>query len=185
MFDVFHLPNELSMYAEKCTVVQFADDTQLLISGPKTHLSEMIFSLESELERILDWFSQNLLKINASKTQVIVFGNRAMLRDMPQVSVKVANTQVAETQTVKNLGLVMDKHLTFQPHIDQLTIKCTGILMGLLHASHVIPRSVLKIIVNALVMTMWLFLINNFLDNDLSMTQTTFSSYSKIESILY
>ena len=49
-----------------------------------------------------------------------------MLRGVPQISLKVGTTTVTESRTVKNLGLVMDRHMTFEPHIDQLTAKSAG-----------------------------------------------------------
>lgn len=47
----------------------------------------------------------------------------------------------------------MDRHLSFQSHIDSVTRKCTGILVALSHARNVIPQSALKCIVQALVLS--------------------------------
>ena len=47
----------------------------------------------------------------------------------------------------------MDKNLTFEPHIDQLVAKSTGVLLALSHARHVLPRDTLARIVGALVLS--------------------------------
>ena len=47
----------------------------------------------------------------------------------------------------------MDRHLTFGNHIDHLVRKCTGTLLALAHASHVIPHSVLNQVVLSLVLS--------------------------------
>ena len=47
----------------------------------------------------------------------------------------------------------MDRSLTFQDHVDDMTRKCTGTLIALSHAKHSIPKDVLSGIVQALVMS--------------------------------
>ena len=146
--------NELNLYSEQTKLVLFADDTQIMISGHKQNIHDMITCLESELAVVFDWFAQNSLKLNSSKTQVIVFGTRAMLRDLPTVSIRVGNDVVSERREVKNLGVYMDRYLTFGDHIDHVVRKCTGTLIALVHLSHGIPVSMMKQIVVALVLSM-------------------------------
>ena len=145
MFSIF--ANEMDLYAGDSNVIQYADDTQLLICGRKENLAEMICRVENTLSRLSDWFCANQMKINASKTQLLVLGTKAMLRNVPQLSIKVGTATVTESKYVKNLGLVIDKHLSFEPHIDQLAAKCTGVLIGLIHAMHMVPRAVLQTVV--------------------------------------
>lgn len=151
MYSIF--ANEMDLYTGNLDVIQYADDTQLLICGKKEELSEMLRQLETSLSGLVDWFCTNQMKINASKTQLLVLGTRAMLRDVPQISIDFGNTSVTETRTVKNLGLVIDKHLTFEPHVDQMTAKCTGMLLALMHARHVVPHCTVRQIVEALVIS--------------------------------
>ena len=62
--------NELSLYVPNCvTVVQFADDTQLLISGKKSDLPRIIRIMEETQGTIYIWFCVNSLKVNTAKTQ--------------------------------------------------------------------------------------------------------------------
>ena len=109
--------------------------------------------MENNLSLVLDWFSSHSMKVNTSKTQLIVFGTRAMLRHMPPVSVKFGSAVISESRVVKNLGLVMDRYLSFEPHIDQLVARSTGTLMALSHAKHVLPRDTLVRVVSALVLS--------------------------------
>ena len=60
---------------------------------------------------------------------------------------------VVDAGAVENLGLYLDRHLNFQAHISAVTSKCTGILIALGHARHVMPVNTLKIIVQALVIS--------------------------------
>ena len=145
--------NDLALYSGDATVIQYADDTQILVTGKKNKLQQLVTTMENTLSVVLDWFNSHSMKVNTAKTQLIVFGTRAMLRHMPPVSVKFGSAVVTESRTVKNLGVVMDRHLTFEPHVDQLVARSTGTLIALSHAKHVLPKETLVRIVSALVLS--------------------------------
>ena len=73
-----------------------------------------------------------------------------MLRGLPPVTLNVMGAVIPGSRVVKNLGVVMDSHLNVKGHIDYVTAKCTGVLIGLMHAKRVIPRDSLQTIVQAL-----------------------------------
>ena len=54
---------------------------------------------------------------------------------------------------VKNLGMFMDCHLSYETHISSVVNKCNGMLIGLMHARHVLPRDILPVLVNSLVLS--------------------------------
>ena len=54
--------------------------TQVLVSGLVRDIEDFISRMEDSLASLNDWFSANALKVNASKTQLIVFGSRQNLR---------------------------------------------------------------------------------------------------------
>ena len=119
--------NDLSLYAKDATMIQFADDTQILVTGRKSQIQQLVVTMENTLSSVLDWFSSHSMKVNETKTQLMVFGTKAMLRHMPPVSIKFGSAVITESHTARNLGVVMDRHLTFEPHIDQLAARSTGI----------------------------------------------------------
>ena len=47
----------------------------------------------------------------------------------------------------------MDRHLTFESHINQLVAKSTGVLVALSHSKHVLPSFTVALVVNALVVS--------------------------------
>ena len=65
LFTIFS--NNLSLYAGDAAVFQYADDTQLLVSGPARDLRVLISRLEASLASLNDWFCANALKVNARK----------------------------------------------------------------------------------------------------------------------
>ena len=54
---------------------------------------------------------------------------------------------------MKNIGVIMDKYLTWESHVKRVTDRCFGILIGLANAKHLIPREVLSKLVDALVIS--------------------------------
>ena len=47
----------------------------------------------------------------------------------------------------------MDRFLSFEPHINQLVAKCTGVLVSLTHSKHVMPSYNVAYVVNAVVVS--------------------------------
>ena len=64
-------------------VVQYADDTQLLVSGPKSDFQSVIARLERILTAINTWFHFNGLKINVDKAQLMFLGSQRNVRSIP------------------------------------------------------------------------------------------------------
>ena len=146
--------NDLGLYVdESVTLVQYADDVQILISGNKQELPEMIKKIENTLDSLFQWFCHHRMKINEKKTQMIVLGTPAMLRDMPDVTITFHGSQIHSSRTVRNLGVTIDQHLNYQAHIDNVTSKCTGMLIALNNTRHVIPTTTLSSLVQGLVIS--------------------------------
>ena len=65
LFTVFY--NDLSLYAGDAVAFQYADDTQVLVSGPRNDLSDLISSMEASLASLNFWFFAHGLKVDAAK----------------------------------------------------------------------------------------------------------------------
>ena len=143
--------NGLSQFAPDAHVIQYADDTQILISGPKKSLPRLIASMEQTLNSLDVWFHSQGLKVNTGKTELIVFGSRQNCRGLAPISIRFREDTILESPTVRNLVVQFDRHLSWNPHVSALVKKCNGILIALSHVRHQIPRDLLPILVNALV----------------------------------
>ena len=111
--------------------LQYADDTQVLISGKKDSLPQLIASMEQTLDSLDIWFHSHGLKVNTGKTELLVCGSRQNCLKLAPVTVRFREDVVCESPGVRNLGVVFDKHLTWDSHISALVKKCNGILIGL------------------------------------------------------
>ena len=144
--------NDLPLYVDDAVIIQYADDTQVLIYGPKSDMSQNVLRMERCLTSLTWWFRKNAMKLNASKTQLIVFGSRQNICRLAPVTVKIGDTLITECSTVRNLGVIFDRHLSFDHHIDQMVRRCSGTLLSLCHAKHGLPADVLSTLVNGLVL---------------------------------
>ncbi len=97
-------------YISDGTLVQYADDTQLLHQGHLEKLYEIIHQTENTLKKIKTYFSKNGLMVNATKTQCIFIGSRQLCLRIPEdVVVKSDGTNISPSTRVKNLGLYMHR----------------------------------------------------------------------------
>ncbi len=76
--------NDMKNYISDCTLVQYADDTQLLHQGHVEQLSKIINQTEDTLRKIKTYFSINGLMVNATKTQCIIIGSRQLCSLIPE-----------------------------------------------------------------------------------------------------
>ena len=145
--------NDLSLFVEDAVVVQYADDTQILISGPKSDFRNLIVRMERVLSSIDLWFRANGLKVNADKTQLMLFGSSQNIRDAPDFAVNFREHHLSPCLETKNLGLLFDQTLSWDAHVSLVVRRCFGVLSGLSHLKHCLPPSVIFVLVNGLVIS--------------------------------
>ena len=151
LFTVF--ANDLSLFTAEARVVQYADDTQVIVSGKKNELPSLIAKMEASLASLDIWFRSNSLKVNASKTQLIVLGNRQNLRTVPNFEVAFRGTSLVPCSEVKNLGVIFDRHLSWDNHVGAVSQRCNGMLIALSHARRSLPHAIVSMLVSALVLS--------------------------------
>ena len=103
----------------------FADDLQLQMSAPPDRISELLHSMQSCMSDVKAWATANMLKLNDSKTELmLVTSNRSKhLHNLP-TSITIGNAQIPFKQSVKNLGLTLDCHLTMNAHVFNIALTC-------------------------------------------------------------
>jgi len=135
---------------KQCTssTFQFADDTTLATANPS--LSAVAESLTASFYVVKEFCDSHELKINPEKTQLIVFKKPGKsIRDDFQLTLD--NCTIKPHKIVKLLGVPLDQHLTFRPHIDNITNKCQGLLGILARATPYLTKELLKLIYTALI----------------------------------
>ena len=133
----------------------YADDTQVYFSVcPTTQegVDQAASKIEDCVNKIQTWMSQNFLKLNADKTEVIVFGFRTQLSKFHLPSITIAGVNVpVQNNPVRNLGVFFDSGLTMTAQVANV-IKATNYhLLNISRARKMLTNDAAKIAVHTLV----------------------------------
>nr|CAI5860846.1 unnamed protein product [Callosobruchus analis] len=124
LFNLF--ANDLILFLQNNNnihVTCYADDTTIVIIGDD--LLELKQQAENIYHRVTCWSSNNSLKINHNKTELILF------KQYIPFSIEYNNSEITGTNKVKLLGVTFDEHLRWSDHIDNLCLKLHSSCYGL------------------------------------------------------
>lgn len=104
----------------------YADDTAILTADES--VATIINNLKNAFNSISNYFSKWKININTSKTQAIFFSRRRKIEYLPITDLNLNGQLVPWKDSIKYLGLHLDKKLTFKTHIDLTIKKCDNII---------------------------------------------------------
>jgi Reverse transcriptase (RNA-dependent DNA polymerase)/Endonuclease-reverse transcriptase len=99
----------------------YADDTAIFSSA--AFAETVTGSLQQHTDSLMRYFGDWKIKINSSKTEAIYFSRRRAPRFLPDTQISVNGVSVPWASKVKYLGLILDKKLLFDKHIEQILHK--------------------------------------------------------------
>ena len=142
--------------AQSCTTfnpIMYADDTNLIstICNFTTPDTDPSHNLNSELLKITDWLAVNKLSLNAKKTKMMVFHHeKKRLKPTETPELTINDQPIEKVNEFKFLGITIDTHLNWKPHINYIGNKLARITGILTRLKHSLPNDTLKIIYDAL-----------------------------------
>ena len=103
----------------------FSDDLQLQMSAPPDRISELLHSMQSCISDVIAWATTYMFRLNDNKTELMLVTSKRTkhLHNLP-TSITIGNAQVPFKQSVKNLGLTLDCHLTMNAHVTNIARTC-------------------------------------------------------------
>ena len=108
--------------------------------------------LEQCVNEINEWMSQNFLKLNADKTEVIMLGFKSQLAKIHLPTVNIAGVDVpVRTDPVKNLGVMFDCGLTMASQVANITRSANFQLVNIRRARKMLTTESTKLAVHTLV----------------------------------
>ena len=96
----------------------YADDTQLYMVCNKP--SDITSVVEDCLEDICIWMKSNLLVLNSDKTEVIHFSSRHNKVVEELNSMRVCESIITPTSSVRNLGVHFESSGNLSSHVNQI-----------------------------------------------------------------
>ena len=109
----------------------FADDIQIIAHSPAYLYSDLIDRVIGCLSEIDIWMSNHRLKLNQSKTQLLPVGTWQQLRLIIIDSVLINDFTVPLATSMRNLGVIFDRKMSFELHVKALATECRSQLRGL------------------------------------------------------
>ena len=101
-------------------VHHFADDTNLLCINKS--LKVLRKKVNFDLKGITDWLNANRISLNVNKTEFIIFRSPRKPVDC-DINIKLDSKRLYPSTCIKYLGVLLDEHLSWKPHINELTKK--------------------------------------------------------------
>ena len=105
--------------------------------------------LEVDLESVLQWIERNHLLMNVAKTQMMVLCRKRKKR---QVRAALCGVEIAKRESVKYLGVLVDRELSWMDHVRKVQIKSLNALGMKRRIRSCLPVITRRTLYNALVL---------------------------------
>ncbi|KAF2348564.1 Reverse transcriptase domain, partial [Trinorchestia longiramus] len=129
LFSIFI--NDFPSMTLNTRISMYADDVQIAMTSAPAKLSQTKSNAEILLKHVQSWDAQNGLKLNASKTQGIIFGSKNTIKKLPELTLTLGNDIIEPVGKVENLGVWFDQNMSFTSHVEKTCSKINGTLMFL------------------------------------------------------
>ena len=137
-----------------CNYHFYADDTQLYHSFSTSDFVNANDKLNLDLNSLLKVSSDHRLKLNPSKSIVMLLGNKQNVNRLSNLlNVKIDNISLPIVQKAKSLGLVLDYQLTFTDHVSWLLKKAYCALKSIYPHRHYLEKNIKKELCDSLVLS--------------------------------
>lgn len=148
--------NDLFKLQSKGKIVAFADDTAILyVDKTWDSLKEKV---EEDIQLIKNWFDHKILTINLNKTKYVTFTcHNYNLPTFNNIQVPISHRNkvtIESVESIKYLGVYIDKHLKWHVHIEKLIKKLRGILFKFKTLKQILDTKTLKIIYYGMVQSL-------------------------------
>ena len=143
--------NDLQYVSDVLSVILFADDTSLFLSGKNVVVINQM--INTEMEKVQSWFLANKLQINYTKTNYMIFKSRNMNVDGNLVHIRFNDTTIQRVKSTKFLGVIIDESLSWKDHINHISLKISRMIGVLNNLKYILPLKVLVQLYNSMILS--------------------------------
>ena len=131
-------------------LILYADDTSITINNANNS------KINENLKILSNWFINNKLQLNISKTKVMYFYINTSITNTNEI-ITLNNQTIHCVNQYKFLGLYIDNKLNYKKHIIELKIKLAKILYLFKKISFLINTKTLLLLYNALIVPNYMY----------------------------
>ena len=104
--------------------------------GESKNLTDLQHRINADLETVSEWFSSNLLTLNISKCNFVIFGSPQKLNCIQEVSIQVKDTtcSIERATSFKYLGVTLHQSMSWADHVNAICMKINqriGLIRGI------------------------------------------------------
>ncbi len=112
--------NDLSCISPKLSYIQFADDTNIFMTG--NSLEDIFNVLNDELKLISAWMRANKLALNLSKTNFMIMSSPRSRININDYKVYIDGHNSEGVNQCKFLGVIIDDKMTWKHHVSYIYV---------------------------------------------------------------
>jgi hypothetical protein len=148
--------NDIVQRIRFSTCHMYADDVQLYISSTPSDISTCVAHINEDLDSIWRWSQENYLSINPAKSQAMLINSRS-LTTAGAPTIHMGNNTIYYCEKVKNLGLIMNQHLSWEDHVARTCSSVFYTLRRLWPMAHFTPTETRRRLVVSLIVPQFLY----------------------------
>ena len=133
--------NDLNKAMKHSSTIHFADDTSLILKSKS--LKQMKKYLNYDLKNLSKWLKANMISLNASKTELILFRHPNKLLNY-NLKAKINGKLIKPSKVVKYLGMYIDPYLNWKFNTNILASKLSRSIGILSKIRHYVNKKTLK-----------------------------------------
>lgn len=144
--------NDISeVFREKCKIVAYADDTQLLVDA--TSLNQLVKNIENIITVAQKWYTKNSMKNNIGKTEVLIINSRKenLINTSIKIKAEEESISLKPKSYIKILGILIDDQLNWSKQVNNVKSKSLNSIRNLHRVNHLLPTKLKVNLYNALI----------------------------------
>ena len=140
-----------SIFEDKCKMICYADDTQLVVDAAT--LPQLIKKLEEIITLAQKWYTQNSMKNNIGKTEIMIMNNKNTNLRNTIIKIKDDGKPISliPQTCIKVLGVLLDDKLNWIKQVNKVKRSSMNATRNLHRINHLLPIKEKVNLYNALI----------------------------------
>ena len=135
--------NDIFYFVQKCDIANYADDTTPYATEKK--IDALLESLWCDTSILNRWFKDNYLQMNPDKCHLLVCNHDK------DVSIILDNEVIDSSESVKLLGITIDRKLDFNEHVSKICKKVSSKLHALARVANLMSQEKLRLLMKSFI----------------------------------
>jgi hypothetical protein len=131
--------NDLELSVQNMEVYLYADDCLLFCNS--NSVDELLHIIETNIPSVLNWYSDNRLKVNAEKTQALIISTDNCTSNLSGRELQIGKTKITTCDALKYLGMSLDSKLSLTQHVKNICSKTVNKIRILQYVCNYLPIS--------------------------------------------